>query len=205
MKVFTSDGLKRLDEVEEGNTVLCYNEQTRTSWHEVEEVGEYEMENPVKIKHKRVDSLIVPENQTVLTFDSEKKWKRAKNVEKGDRCLIPVDIDYLKAVDDRSWGKIPNFDNLPEYVCGVVRAVNEIDTDFLEYVREESPKREDAIGKYDEKTLKRYEPFLTIGDDNVVRLTTKAGRQLFGSYRYLVVTGESKNYVTTGGTLKVSV
>lgn len=204
MRIFTSDGIKNIEEVKEGDSVLCYDKETRTSWHDVEKIGEYDMENPVKIKHKRVDSLIIPANQTVLVFDQEKKWKRAKNIEKGDRCLIPVDIDYLRAVEDRFWGKFPNFDNLPEYACGVVRGANEIDLDFLEYIREESPKREEAIGKYDEKTLKRYEPFLTI-DDDVVRLTTKAGRELFGSYRYLVVAGESKNYVTTGGTLKVSV
>lgn len=205
MKVFTSDGLKEIQEVEEGDSVLCYDNDVRTTWHEVEEVGEYEIDNPVKIKHKRVDSLIIPANQTVLVFDDEKKWKRAKNIEERDRCLIPLDHDYLQAIEDRFWQKMANFDNDPEYACGLVRAAEEIDTDFLEYIREEKPKREEAIAKYDEATLKKYESFITIDDENVVHLNTKTKKSIFDPYRYLVVAGDVSNYVTTGGCLKVSV
>jgi len=196
--------LKELDEVTKEDMVLCYGEEGGSVWHEVDEICTWEMKEPIKIKHKRIDSLIVPINQTILTYDGEFNWKRAKSIEKKDRIVVPLDHDYLDCLEDRFWCKFSNFDQKPKYATGIVRGTSKIDMDFLEYIHEENPSLEEAMSKYSEKKLKKYDNFLT-QDGKVLYLSTSTSKQLFQDYIYLKVKGKSQNYVTTGGTLKVNV
>lgn len=199
IKVFAHSGLKKIEEIEEGDSVLTNKGVHRA----VKDVKKIKLENPVKIKLKRFDSIFLPPDQTVWVFDKELKWVNAKNMEKKMRMVVPLNEKYLKGVDDKFWNGFTYFEEFPDYALDIVRGVYELEMDFINWIRENNPKLGKVDEKYGEKYLKKYESMIKVDDEDETVSLKKNVREAMESYRYLKVKGDS--YVTTSGTLRSSV
>lgn len=127
MRVFTSQGLKKLEDVKEGDEVLTHKERFR----EVKDIVRVSEEG-ITIEVKRFHSCSLPETQKVYIFDDEFDWKEAILLKPGMRMVIPC-CDQLKQVDHGFFGELP-----------------ELETDFcMDKIRED-----ESIGKGQHKILK---------------------------------------------------
>lgn len=197
MKIFTNEGLRVATGVTTEHKVLTHKGRLM----EVQEVEEVEIENPIRIRLKRFDFTILPADLQVYIYnreiDEHFEWKKVSRLEKKHRMVVPIVDKYMRSLDDTFWSSMRKHG--AEKALDIVREVQNIDLDFINYIRENNPTLDVVQDKYGMDKTDEYDDFITVSDD-VVRISTRAGRELDKIVSLKVK--KDNSFVTTCGTLK---
>lgn len=106
MRVFTDEGLKKLENIEVGDMVLTDEGRLK----EVEDIERISKDS-VSVEVKRFHSCSLPEIQKIWVFDDKFDWKEAALLKEGMRMVIPNQEEVLSNVDHAFFGDLPKLES----------------------------------------------------------------------------------------------